>query len=210
MRLRERAQASSCAAPARTACHAAARLPADASDVSPGGARALAQRFTVICADLRGHARSGCLPSDPGHAPYAKRAMADEMVAVMERLGFPRFSAAGHNRGGRVAYRLALDHPERVERLAVLDILPVAEVWEPADKRLATTYWPWSLLAQHEPLPERLVGKTVRRAILKGESRCASWLQAPRARSEAVLCHGSSPGGIRSQGSRGLLRKLRR
>jgi haloacetate dehalogenase len=75
----------------------------------------------------------------------------------MDKLGFPRFSVAGHDRGGRVAYRLALDHPERLERLAVLDILPVADVWERADKRFVTGYWPWSLLAQDAPLPERLV-----------------------------------------------------
>ena len=80
----------------------------------------LARRFTVICADLRGYGRSGCPASAADHAPYAKRAMARDMVSVMEKLGFPRFSVAGHDRGGRVAYRLALDHPERVERLASL------------------------------------------------------------------------------------------
>jgi haloacetate dehalogenase len=84
--------------------------------------------------------------------------MARDMVAVMEQLGFPRFSVAGHDRGGRVAYRLALDHPDRVDRLAVLDILPTATAWERADARLALAYWPWSLLAQPEPLPERLIG----------------------------------------------------
>jgi haloacetate dehalogenase len=83
--------------------------------------------------------------------------MANDMVSVMRKLGFPRFSVAGHDRGGRVAYRLALDHPDRVERLAVLDIVPTAETWERADKKLATAFWPWSLLAQPEPLPERLV-----------------------------------------------------
>src|SRR5262249_16690021 len=77
----------------------------------------LARRFTVICADLRGYGRSGCPRSAPDHAPYAKRAMASDMVSVMEKLGFARFSVAGHDRGGRAAYRLALDHPERVERL---------------------------------------------------------------------------------------------
>ena len=76
----------------------------------------------------------------------------------MERLGFDRFAVAGHDRGGRVAYRLALDHPDRVERLAVLDIVPTAAVWERADARLTLSYWPWSLLAQPEPLPERLIG----------------------------------------------------
>src|SRR2546421_12443873 len=83
--------------------------------------------------------------------------MARDMVVVMERLGFPRFAVAGHDRGGRVAYRLALDHPGRVDRLAVLDILPTGTVWERADARLALGYWPWSLLAQPEPLPERLL-----------------------------------------------------
>jgi len=117
----------------------------------------LAQRFTVICADLRGYGRSGCPRSDPDHTPYAKRAMANDMLAVMQKLGFSRFSVAGHDRGGRVAYRLALDHPQRVEALAVLDILPIADAWERADKRLTTGYWPWSLLAQPEPLPERLI-----------------------------------------------------
>src|SRR5207244_6686060 len=101
----------------------------------------LARRFTVICADLRGYGRSGCPASAPDHAPYAKRAMARDMVSVMERLGFPRFSVAGHDRGGRVAYRLALDYPERVERLAVLDVLPVDIVWQRADSNFALGYW---------------------------------------------------------------------
>lgn len=117
----------------------------------------LAQHFTVVCADLRGYGRSSCPPSRPDHAPYAKRAMANDMVSVMGKLGFRRFSAAGHDRGGRVAYRLALDHPQCVERLAVLDVLPIAEAWERADMRFALGYWPWSLLAQAEPLPERLL-----------------------------------------------------
>jgi haloacetate dehalogenase len=117
----------------------------------------LAQRFTVVCADLRGYGRSGCPASAADHAPYAKRAMASDMVSVMEQLGFPRFSLAGHDRGARVAYRLALDYPRQVQHLAVLDIVPTADTWELADKRLATAFWPWSLLAQPEPLPERLL-----------------------------------------------------
>ena len=83
--------------------------------------------------------------------------MAQDMVTVMERLGFPRFSVAGHDRGGRVAYRMALDHPDRVDRLAVLDILPTETVWDRADARFALAFWPWSLLAQPEPLPERIL-----------------------------------------------------
>jgi haloacetate dehalogenase len=86
--------------------------------------------------------------------------MAQDMVHVMEQLGFSRFSVAGHDRGGRVAYRMALDHPTRIERLAVLDIVPTGAVWERADARFALGYWPWLLLAQAEPLPERLIGAT--------------------------------------------------
>jgi haloacetate dehalogenase len=122
-------------------------------DVAP----ALARDFTVVCADLRGYGRSGCPVSTPDHAPYAKRALARDMVAVMARLGFPRFSVAGHDRGGRVAYRMALDHPERVDRLAVLDVVPTSTVWDRADARFALAFWPWSLLAQPEPLPERIL-----------------------------------------------------
>jgi haloacetate dehalogenase len=138
----------------------------------------LARRFTVICADLRGYGRSGCPASAPDHAPYAKRAMARDMVTVMERLGFPRFSVAGHDRGGRVAYRLALDHPERMERIAVLDIVPTGEVWERADARFALAFWPWSLLAQPEPLPERLVAAAPEAVV---DHALSSWGSPPGA-----------------------------
>jgi haloacetate dehalogenase len=117
----------------------------------------LARDFTVVCADLRGYGRSGCPESTPDHAAYAKRAMARDMITVMERLGFPSFSVAGHDRGGRVAYRMAFDHPDRIVKVAVLDIVPTETVWERADARLALAYWPWSLLAQPEPLPERIL-----------------------------------------------------
>jgi haloacetate dehalogenase len=123
-------------------------------DVAP----LLSADLTVVCADLRGYGASGCPPSSGDHAPYSKRAMARDMVAVMRRLGCTRFSVVGHDRGGRVAYRLALDHPELVERLAVLDVVPTGDAWERADARFAVAFWPWSLLAQPEPLPERLLG----------------------------------------------------
>jgi haloacetate dehalogenase len=117
----------------------------------------LARHFSVVCADLRGYGRSGCPGSAADHVPYSKRAMARDMVAVMERFGFRRFSVAGHDRGGRVAYRLALDRPERVHRTAVLDVIPTEEAWARADARFALAFWPWSLLAQPEPFPERLL-----------------------------------------------------
>lgn len=119
---------------------------------------ALAPRFTVVAADLRGYGQSGCPVSSADHSPYAKRAMASDMVQVMKRLGFERFMIAGHDRGGRVAYRLALDHPSEVSKVAVLDVIPTAAAWDRADARLALGFWPWSLLAQPEPLPERLIG----------------------------------------------------
>src|SRR5688572_15633428 len=122
-------------------------------DVAPR----LARTFTVVCADLRGYGQSSCPPSTPDHSPYSKRAMAKDAVTVMETLGFRSFSVAGHDRGARVAYRLAMDSPDRVRRVAVLDIVPTAEVWARADWRLALSFWPWSMLAQPEPLPERIL-----------------------------------------------------
>jgi haloacetate dehalogenase len=117
----------------------------------------LADEFTVVCADLRGYGNSSCPPSAPDHEPYSKRAMAQDMVSVMEQLGFDRFAVAGHDRGARVAYRAALDHSERVDRLAVLDVVAIDAAWSRADDRLALGFWPWSLLAQAEPLPERML-----------------------------------------------------
>jgi haloacetate dehalogenase len=120
-------------------------------------APALAERFTVICADLRGYGWSGKPASRPDHAPYSKVAMAFDMVQLMEALGFPRFCVIGHDRGARVAYRMALDHRARIERLALLDIIPTGEAFERADAQFALGYWPWALLAQPAPLPERLI-----------------------------------------------------
>jgi haloacetate dehalogenase len=117
----------------------------------------LAPTFTVVCADLRGYGRSGCPASASDHAPYSKRTMARDMVIVMERLGFRRFSVVGHDRGARVGYRMALDHADRIDALALLDIVPTHTAWELADARFALTFWPWSLLAQPEPLPEKVL-----------------------------------------------------
>lgn len=120
-------------------------------------APALAQDFTVVCADLRGYGSSGTPASRPDHFPYSKRALAADMIRAMSALGFERFSVAGHDRGARVAYRMALDHPANIERLAILDVIPTLDAFAHADARLALAFWPWSLLAQPEPLPERLL-----------------------------------------------------
>jgi haloacetate dehalogenase len=121
-------------------------------------AAALAESFTCVIADLRGYGASSVPASRPDHEPYSKRAMARDMVAVMAQLGFDRFALAGHDRGGRVGYRLALDHGERVSRLAVLDIVPTHAMWHDFTVRLAMKTYHWLFLAQPEPLPETLIG----------------------------------------------------
>lgn len=136
----------------------------------------LAEAFTVVCADLRGYGASGKPPSAADHAPYAKRAMARDMVRMMEVLGFPRFGLAGHDRGGRVAYRLALDWPERVDRLAVLDIIPTSDAFARADSRFALAFWPWTLLAQPGPLPERLIAAAPQAVV---DDALAQWGSDP-------------------------------
>jgi haloacetate dehalogenase len=118
----------------------------------------LAERFTVVCADLRGYGDSGKPASDPEHAVYSKRASAGDMVEVMASLGFARFMLAGHDRGGRVGHRLALDHPERLQRLAVLDIVPTRTVFRATNQAIATGYYHWFFLIQPGELPERLIG----------------------------------------------------
>jgi pimeloyl-ACP methyl ester carboxylesterase len=120
-------------------------------------APALADRFTVVAADLAGYGASFRPAPAPDHAPHSKRALAADQVQAMAALGHERFAVAGHDRGGRVAYRMTLDHPDRVSAAAVLDVVPTGEVWSRADARLALLYWHWSFLAQPAPLPERLI-----------------------------------------------------
>jgi haloacetate dehalogenase len=118
----------------------------------------LAEAFTVVATDLRGYGESSKPATTADHEPYSKRAMARDQVAVMRQLGFERFSVAGHDRGGRCAYRLALDHPERVTKLAVLDIVPTADMWRRADKEFGMVNWHWYFLAQPFDFPERVIG----------------------------------------------------
>ena len=118
----------------------------------------LARDHTVVCTDLRGYGDSGKPASDPRHEPYSKRAMAADQVTVMEQLGFRRFAVAGHDRGARVVHRMALDHPGRLERAAVLDIVPTRDVYRLTDQRSATAYYHWFFLIQGGGLPEHLIG----------------------------------------------------
>jgi haloacetate dehalogenase len=118
----------------------------------------LADHFTVVCPDLRGYGDSAKPPSDPAHQPYSKRVMARDQVELMRGLGFDRFAVVGHDRGARVARRMALDHPRTVSRLAVLDIVPTATIYETLDREHALTVWRYFFLAQPADLPERLIG----------------------------------------------------
>jgi haloacetate dehalogenase len=117
----------------------------------------LAERFTVVCPDLRGYGDSSKPETTPDHEPYSKRAMARDMVALMRHFGYERFSIAGHDRGGRVGYRLALDFPDLVEKLAVLDIVTTADAWRGADMDFGLLNFHWFLMAQPAPLPEKMI-----------------------------------------------------
>ena len=118
----------------------------------------LAEEFTVVLPDLRGYGDSSKPPGGDGHANYSKRAMARDQVEVMRALGFGRFAVAGHDRGGRVVHRMALDHPDAVERAAVLDIAPTLTMYERTDMTFATAYYHWFFLIQPADLPERMIG----------------------------------------------------
>ncbi len=123
-------------------------------------ADALAERFTLVMPDLRGYGDSSKPAGSPDHANYSKRVMAQDMLEVMRALGFDRFAVCGHDRGGRVAHRLALDHPDAVDRLMVLDITPTRTMYEKTDKEFATLYYHWFFLIQPAPLPETLIGNS--------------------------------------------------
>jgi haloacetate dehalogenase len=118
----------------------------------------LAADFTVVVPDLRGYGDSSKPQADPDNAGYSKRALALDQVETMKALGFERFSVAGHDRGARVAHRLARDHPERIERLALLDIVPTLYRFETIDQKAATASYHWFFLIQPGGLPERLIG----------------------------------------------------
>jgi haloacetate dehalogenase len=121
-------------------------------------APALSGELSVVLCDLKGYGDSNAPPGGPLGQGYDKREMAAELVEVMAALGHERFAVVGHDRGGRVAYRMALDHPERVERLCVLNIIPTADQFERMAEEPAPDYWPFFLLAQPAPLPERVIG----------------------------------------------------
>ena len=117
----------------------------------------LAQHFTLVLADLRGYGDSAKPEGDAEHALYSKRTMAADMLAVMQHLGHPRFTVLAHDRGARVAHRLAADHPAAVQRMVLLDIAPTLAMYEQTSNAFARAYWHWFFLIQPAPLPERLI-----------------------------------------------------
>jgi haloacetate dehalogenase len=159
-------------------------------------APALIDRFTCVIADLRGYGLSSCPANDAANLAYSKRAMAGDMVKVMSALGHRAFSVVGHDRGGRVAYRMALDHPEAVRSLAVLDIVSTYDMWHSFSVALAMRTYHWLFLAQPYPLPEMLIEQN---PVAYLDYTIASWTKArdlsafdPRALAEYRL-HYATP-----------------
>lgn len=124
-------------------------------DVAP----ILARDWQVVCPDLRGYGMSSKPPSDKMHTPYSKRAMAKDIVAIMEKLGHQQFFVVGHDRGARVAHRLGLDHPDKIHAMSLLDIAPTREMYRNISDEFARAYWHWFFLIQDYPLPESLIEK---------------------------------------------------
>jgi haloacetate dehalogenase len=118
----------------------------------------LAKHYRIVMFDLRGYGDSDRPPTDAAHLPYSKRVMATDVIAVMAHFGYSQFQVLAHDRGARVAHRLAADHPNAVERMMLLDIAPTLSMYENTTQKFATLYWHWFFLIQPEPLPEALIG----------------------------------------------------
>ena len=150
----------------------------------------LAQRYTVVAADLRGYGDSSKPKGALDHSNYSKRAMADDQVELMRKLGFERFYLAGHDRGARVAHRLAVDYPERVLKLALLDISPTKKMYESTNQEIATAYYHWFFLIQPKPLPEKLIGENAQYFLLRhmGSRNAGLAPFTPEALNEYLRC----------------------
>lgn len=147
----------------------------------------LAEDFTVVAADLRGYGDSGKPPGDPEHLTYSKRAMAQDQAEVMQQLGFETFSVVGHDRGARVSHRLALDYPQRVQRLAVLDIIPTHRMFSIVNKEMATATYHWFFLIQPYDFPEQLIGASRERFLRHSFGRTPE-AHTPEALAEYLRC----------------------
>src|SRR5579871_1761184 len=130
----------------------------------------LAENYTVIAADLRGYGDSSKPPEGENHAGYSKRAMAQDQVEVMKHFGFDKFAAVGHDRGGRVAHRMALDHADKITRAAVLDIIPTSKFYHNITQESATAYYHWFFLIQRAPMPEKCIESNLELFVGRGDS----------------------------------------
>jgi haloacetate dehalogenase len=148
----------------------------------------LANEFTIVATDLRGYGDSSKPAGGPDHAGYSKRAMAQDQVEAMSRLGFESFSVAGHDRGGRVAHRMALDHPDRVTRLALLDIVPTHRLYTESRREFATSYFWWFFLIQPEPLPETMIANSVELWLEQKFGKAAPGAITGEAHAEYLRC----------------------
>jgi haloacetate dehalogenase len=153
----------------------------------------LAEEFTVVACDIRGYGDSTKPLYTDNHAPYSKRAMARDQVEVMRQLGYDSFYLAGHDRGARVSYRLTLDHPERVKKLAVLDIIPTIEQYSRTDMKLALNWWHWFFLPQPADFPERAINSAPE--VFFARRRNDFW--DPEARADYWRCY-QNPDTIRA------------
>ncbi len=150
----------------------------------------LANDFSLVLPDLRGYGDSSKPPDGDDHFGYSKRATAQDQVEVMEQLGFKQFAVVGHDRGGRVAHRMALDHSERVTKLAVLDIAPTHKLYHNVSKAFATAYYHWFFLIQPAPMPETLIGNSAEFYLnsLLGIGRLKPHAITPEAFAEYLRC----------------------
>ena len=149
----------------------------------------LMRHFSIVATDLRGYGDSSKPDGGPDHAAYSKRAMAQDQVEVMSQLGFDRFFVAGHDRGGRVAHRLALDHAGRVEKLAVLDIVPTHRLYGDSTREFASAYFWWFFLIQPAPLPETLIGNSVEFWVGEKLGKAAAGAITSAAFAEYLRCY---------------------
>jgi haloacetate dehalogenase len=152
----------------------------------------LAQKFTLVIPDLRGYGDSSKPPAGPDFAAYSKRALARDQVETMQALGFERFRVAGHDRGARVTHRLLRDHSERIEKAALLDIVPTLYRFETIDQKAATGSFHWFFLIQPSPFPEQMIGASVELFLRKmlGLSGTPG-AHEPEAYAEYLRCFGS-------------------
>jgi haloacetate dehalogenase len=153
-------------------------------------APALAERFSLVLPDLRGYGDSSKPPGGAAHASYSKRTMAADVLAVMQQLGHPRFAVLAHDRGARVAHRLAVDHPDAVRRLVLLDIAPTLAMYEQTTETFARAYWHWFFLIQRAPTPERFIEADPRAYVhdVMGSRRAGLAPFDPRALAEYERC----------------------